>query len=141
VLSVGKVLFVPRPDAAEQAAIKMRVEQKKLGKKSGEGFYVWRNDRADKPPTAGRKAPDDLQDRLLLALVNEAVAVLREHVVEDADLVDAGVIFGAGFAPFRGGPLQYARERGIDTVIARLETLRRIHGERFKPDVGWQLLR
>ena len=59
----------------------------------------------------------------MLPLVNEAVAVLREHIVEDADLVDAGVIFGAGFAPFRGGPIQYARTRGVDAIVARLEEL------------------
>ena len=77
----------------------------------------------------------------MLPLVNEAVAVLRENIVEDADLVDAGVIFGAGFAPFRGGPIQYARARGVDAIVARLEELGRTHGERFAPDAGWQLLR
>ena len=77
----------------------------------------------------------------MLPLINEAVAVLREHIVEDADLIDAGVIFGAGFAPFRGGPIQYARTRGTDAILARLEELRTVHGERFAPDAGWQLLR
>ena len=48
----------------------------------------------------------------MLPLINEAVAVLRERIVEDADLIDAGVIFGAGFAPFRGGPLHYAQQKG-----------------------------
>ena len=76
----------------------------------------------------------------MLPLVNEAVAVLRERVVEDADLVDAGVIFGAGFAPFRGGPIQYARSRGIDVVLARLRELERRYGDRFAADAGWQLL-
>ena len=57
--------------------------------------------------------PADLEDRMVLPMLNEAVAVLREGVVEDADLLDAGAIFGTGFAPFRGGPLQYARERGV----------------------------
>jgi 3-hydroxyacyl-CoA dehydrogenase / enoyl-CoA hydratase / 3-hydroxybutyryl-CoA epimerase len=67
--------------------------------------------------------------------------VLREKVVEDADLVDAGVIFGAGFAPFRGGPLQYARERGVDAVIARLKELQQSHDDRFAPDPGWDAVR
>ena len=52
----------------------------------------------------------------------------------DADLVDAGVIFGSGFAPFRGGPLTYARKRGVDAVVTRLEELARTHGARFTPD-------
>lgn len=139
IMSVGKVFFAS-PDVPVPAVLKRLHEQKKFGKKTGEGFYVWQNDKPQKPAFKGSQAPD-LQDRLLLALVNEAVAVLREHIVDDADLVDAGVIFGAGFAPFRGGPLQYARSRGIDAVVARLEELRKVHGERFAPDAGWQLLR
>ena len=75
---------------------------------------------------------------MLLALVNESVACLREGVIEDADLLDAGAIFATGFAPFRGGPLQYARARGVANVTARLEELSRRYGERFRPDAGWQ---
>jgi 3-hydroxyacyl-CoA dehydrogenase / enoyl-CoA hydratase / 3-hydroxybutyryl-CoA epimerase len=138
VMSVGKVFFQSGTDVPHVLSI--RYEQKKFGKKSGEGFYTWRDDKPQKTPTAA-PAPPDLQDRLLLPLVNEAVAVLRERIVEDADLIDAGVIFGAGFAPFRGGPIQYARTRGVDAILARLEELRAVHGEHFAPDAGWQLLR
>jgi 3-hydroxyacyl-CoA dehydrogenase/enoyl-CoA hydratase/3-hydroxybutyryl-CoA epimerase len=138
VMSVGKVFF--QSGAQVPHVLSIRYEQKKFGKKSGEGFYVWRDDKPQKPPSAA-PAPPDLQDRLLLPLINEAVAVLREHIVEDADLIDAGVIFGAGFAPFRGGPIQYARTRGVAEILARLEELRSVHGERFAPDAGWQLLR
>jgi 3-hydroxyacyl-CoA dehydrogenase/enoyl-CoA hydratase/3-hydroxybutyryl-CoA epimerase len=84
---------------------------------------------------ARRPAPEDLADRLILALVNECVACLREQVVADADLIDAGVIFGTGFAPFRGGPLSYARARGIDACVARLRRSPR-YGARFRPDAG-----
>ncbi len=138
VMSVGKVFFASGAEVPH--VLSMRHQQKKFGKKSGEGFYVWSNDKPQKPPSAA-PAPPDLQDRLMLPLINEAVAVLREHIVEDADLIDAGVIFGAGFAPFRGGPIQYARTRGVDAILARLEELRSVHGERFAPDAGWQLLR
>jgi 3-hydroxyacyl-CoA dehydrogenase / enoyl-CoA hydratase / 3-hydroxybutyryl-CoA epimerase len=138
VMSVGKVFFAS--GAQVPHVLSIRHQQKKFGKKSGEGFYVWRDDKPQKPPSAA-PAPPDLQDRLMLPLINEAVAVLREHIVEDADLIDAGVIFGAGFAPFRGGPIQYARTRGVDAILARLEELRSVHGERFAPDAGWQLLR
>jgi len=72
--------------------------------------------------------------------LNEAVACLREGVVEDADLLDAGMIFGTGFAPFRGGPLHYARARGPAAIVARLEQLAATHGPRFRPDVGWRSL-
>jgi 3-hydroxyacyl-CoA dehydrogenase/enoyl-CoA hydratase/3-hydroxybutyryl-CoA epimerase len=88
------------------------------------------------PPTARRSA-----DRLILALANECAAALREGIVEDADLVDAGVIFGSGFAPFRGGPLTYARKRGIDDVVSRLEVVTKAYGSRFTPDTGWASLR
>jgi 3-hydroxyacyl-CoA dehydrogenase/enoyl-CoA hydratase/3-hydroxybutyryl-CoA epimerase len=138
VMSVGKVFF--QSGAQVPHVLSIRYQQKKFGKKSGEGFYVWQNDKPQKPPSAA-PSPPDLQDRLLLPLLNEAVAVLREHLVEDADLIDAGVIFGAGFAPFRGGPIQYARTRGVDEILARLEELRTVHGDRFAPDAGWQLLR
>ena len=63
------------------------------------------------------------------------------RLVADADLVDAGVIFGTGFAPFRGGPLHYAREIGIDRVEARLQELAEQLGPRFRPSPGWALLR
>jgi 3-hydroxyacyl-CoA dehydrogenase / enoyl-CoA hydratase / 3-hydroxybutyryl-CoA epimerase len=139
VMSVGKVFF--QSGAEVPHVLSTRYEQKRFGKKTGEGFYVWRDDKAQKPSPAGKQMPADLQDRLLLPLINEAVAVLREGIVEDADLVDAGVIFGAGFAPFRGGPIRYARTRGVDEIVARLEELRSVHGERFTPDAGWQLLR
>jgi 3-hydroxyacyl-CoA dehydrogenase / enoyl-CoA hydratase / 3-hydroxybutyryl-CoA epimerase len=70
-------------------------------------------------------------------MLNEAVAALREGVIEDADLLDAGAIFATGFAPFRGGPLQYAKTRGVGEVTRRLEELAQRYGERFRPDAGW----
>ncbi len=110
-----------------------------LGRKSGRGYYEWRDGKPVKPQTAGR-APDDLEDRLVLQYLNEAVACLREGIIEDADLLDAGMIFGTGFAPFRGGPLHYARARGTTSIVARLEQLAATHGPRFRPDAGWALL-
>jgi 3-hydroxyacyl-CoA dehydrogenase/enoyl-CoA hydratase/3-hydroxybutyryl-CoA epimerase len=60
--------------------------------------------------------------------------------VQEADLADAAVIFGTGFAPFRGGPLAYARARGAAAIVARLAELAARHGPRFAPDAGWALL-
>lgn len=108
-----------------------------LGRKSGQGFYPWSDGKVVRTG-ATAAAPVDLEDRLILPLVNEAVACLREGIVADADLVDAGIIFGTGFAPFRGGPLTYARWRGIDAVVARLSDLSARYGERFAPDAGWK---
>ena len=136
-LHVGRVLAGALQRRVPEILIK-RVEQKKLGRKSGEGFYVWRDGKPVKPESAQFAMPADLTDRLILPMLNEAVACLREGVIEDADLLDAGAIFATGFAPFRGGPLHYARERGIADVTARLEELARRYGERFRPDPGWQ---
>jgi 3-hydroxyacyl-CoA dehydrogenase/enoyl-CoA hydratase/3-hydroxybutyryl-CoA epimerase len=113
------------------------IAQKKLGRKSGAGFYVWRDGKAVKRSAGGAQAPADLTDRMVLVMLNEAVACLREKVVESADLLDAAVIFGTGFAPFRGGPLRYARRRGIAAIVARLNELQSRYGKRFAPDAGW----
>jgi len=94
-----------------------------------------------RPELEWGSAKPAVQDRLVYALLNEAAACLHEGIVADPDLVDAGVIFGTGFAPFRGGPLHYAREIGIDRVEARLQELAEQHGQRFKPSPGWALLR
>jgi 3-hydroxyacyl-CoA dehydrogenase/enoyl-CoA hydratase/3-hydroxybutyryl-CoA epimerase len=136
-LHVGRILASAFGRAAPEAVAPL-VAAGKLGKKTGQGLYQWREGKAVKPAIPdGYKAPDDLEDRLLLALVNESMAVLHEGVVADADLIDAGVIFGSGFAPFRGGPLRYAQERGVARVVARLEALAARHGARFTPDAGW----
>jgi 3-hydroxyacyl-CoA dehydrogenase/enoyl-CoA hydratase/3-hydroxybutyryl-CoA epimerase len=81
-----------------------------------------------------------MTDRLILPIVNTVAACLREGVVADADLLDAAMIFATGFAPFRGGPAQYARTRGIDEIRARLEDLAAKHGPRFAPDPGLDAL-
>ena len=116
--------------------LRERVAAKKLGRKSGEGFYVWQDGKPVRADTTAA-APADLGDRLILALVNESAACLREQVVADADLLDAGVVFGTGFAPFRGGPLHYARTRGVAAVVARLKEFEQRYGARFRPDAGW----
>ncbi|UOF13196.1 3-hydroxyacyl-CoA dehydrogenase NAD-binding domain-containing protein [Lysobacter capsici] len=114
------------------------VEPGKRGKKDGQGLYKWENGRAQKLELPkDYKAPTDLEDRLILPLINEAVACLHDGVVSDGDLLDAGVIFGTGFAPFRGGPIQYVRETGVENVLARLQQLQARYGDRFAPRPGW----
>jgi len=114
------------------------VEQGKRGKKDGQGLYKWENGRAQKPDVpANDEVLADLEDRLILPLLNEAVACLHDGVVADADLLDAGVIFGTGFAPFRGGPIQYIRATGADALVERLKVLQQRYGDRFAPRPGW----
>jgi len=135
-LHVSKVLGAAMNRPVPQKLADM-VESGHLGRKSGEGFYRWENGKAVKPGTGRSGAAEDIQDRLILPMVNEAVACLHDGVVADDDLLDAGVIFGTGFAPFRGGPINYARERGIDEVVARLNDFTQRYGERFTPHEGF----
>ncbi|HUG99209.1 MAG TPA: 3-hydroxyacyl-CoA dehydrogenase NAD-binding domain-containing protein [Gammaproteobacteria bacterium] len=130
---LGTAYGIPVPDRLVEM-----VDKKRLGRKTGRGFYDWKDGKAVKPSAKDEKVPQDLADRLLLPMVNEAVAVWRDGVVEDLDLLDAGIIFGTGFAPFRGGPIHFARARGIAEVVAALKRLEERYGERFAPDAGWQ---
>jgi 3-hydroxyacyl-CoA dehydrogenase/enoyl-CoA hydratase/3-hydroxybutyryl-CoA epimerase len=117
--------------------IESLVAAKQLGRKSGQGYYRWVDGKAVKQPVDEAAVPAELTDRLILTMVNECVAALRLGLVADADLVDAGVVFGAGFAPFRGGPLNWARAEGVAALRGRLERLVLQHGSRFEPDPGW----
>jgi 3-hydroxyacyl-CoA dehydrogenase/enoyl-CoA hydratase/3-hydroxybutyryl-CoA epimerase len=102
-LAVGRMLA---KGAAVPRTLAERVDAGRLGKKSGQGYYLWKDGKAQKG-AAG--VPDaGLTSRLIDPMVAEARAALAEGIVADADLVDAGAIFGTGFAPFRGGPLHYA---------------------------------
>jgi 3-hydroxyacyl-CoA dehydrogenase/enoyl-CoA hydratase/3-hydroxybutyryl-CoA epimerase len=135
VLHVSKILRTEMEGAAVEQ-LSALIEQGHLGRKSGQGFYAWQDGKAQKT-VGGERPPADAQDRLILSMVNEAVACLADGVVSEADLLDAGVIFGTGFAPFRGGPINYARERGMGEVITKLRALSAAHGHRFEPHPGW----
>jgi len=114
------------------------VKQKKLGAKTGTGFYSYKNGKAVYEGAEDTiDTPGDLADRLIFRLLNESVACVREQIVEDADLLDAGVIFGTGFAPFRGGPMNYIYSRGVEQEQQRLQQLEQLYGEQFSPDSGW----
>jgi 3-hydroxyacyl-CoA dehydrogenase/enoyl-CoA hydratase/3-hydroxybutyryl-CoA epimerase len=138
ILHVGEIITrdLKRETPPMTDKLQALVAARKLGRKSGSGFYEWVDGKAQKPAATGT-APAALADRLLLPLINECVACLREGVVADADLLDAGVVYGTGFAPFRGGPLFYVRQRGVAAVRAALAELAVRHGSRFAPDAGW----
>ncbi len=115
----------------------------RLGRKSGRGFYVHRGrKRTPDPEVRGllglqreRKVPstDPLTMRMALAMVNEAAHCLEEQVAADAGTIDVAMVFGAGFPPFRGGPLRWADRQGLAKVEGRLRSLRAEKGERFSP--------
>jgi len=133
---VGKVLAdafnLPVSDR-----LQYKLNQDELGRKSGQGFYLWKNGKMSKQNKPKSLVDKQVQDRLVLSLVNETVKCLEEGLVADADLLDAGVIFGTGFAPFRGGPIQYARTSGPIQLRDRLSELQAKCGERFKASSGW----
>ena len=85
----------------------------KLGKKSGQGFYTWVDGKAQKSGVgAGGTANPELAQRMLKPLLDATQRLVREGVVADAELADAGVIFGTGFAPYTGGPMNYVANKG-----------------------------
>ena len=135
-LAVGKELA--KPGGPEPKKIQQLVAEKKLGKKTGEGFYKWVNGRPQKANGSGTVDLAPLWMRMTLPAVNEAVACVREGIVADADLCDAGVIFGTGFAPHRGGPINYLRSAGKEKLLAEMQHLEQQHGARFAADAGWQ---
>lgn len=120
------------------AALKRLVEKGDLGKKTGRGFYSYRKGKPVKAK-AGNAAPSvDLQDRLILPLLDTCIACWREKIVDDADLLDAGLIFGAGFAPFRGGPIHYLQSGDADALHRKWVKIVEKSGTRTEPDPGWQ---
>ncbi|HEX9301957.1 MAG TPA: 3-hydroxyacyl-CoA dehydrogenase NAD-binding domain-containing protein [Casimicrobiaceae bacterium] len=112
-VAVGKMLA---PNAEPPKKLAELVAAGHLGRKTKRGFYDWSTGKAAKQ-SAGA-VPAGLADRLIGPFVAEAKAALAERIVADADLVDAGAIFGTGFAPFRGGPLHYAAGGGETAGLA-----------------------
>src|SRR6195952_4453574 len=122
------------------AWLREKVAKGELGRKTGKGFYVWKDGKADKTALSAttEKPTDEMIDRLVLPMSNVCVASLRERIVDNPDTVDGAMIFGTGYAPFRGGPLNYARARGPENVVAALRALAQKFGDRFAPDAGWE---
>jgi len=99
----------------EAALLQEKVHAGELGKKSGKGFYTWEKGkpkRADKD--TGQYALEEITESLMQPYFEACEAALADGIVEDADVLDAGMIFGTGFAPFRGGPLYYLKQKGAN---------------------------
>ncbi|MBI5612400.1 MAG: enoyl-CoA hydratase/isomerase family protein [Gammaproteobacteria bacterium] len=135
-LSVAEELSGPL-GVAVPTGLRDMVGRGDLGKKTGRGFY--RYDKRGRPrPLKGEAAGVPIAERLILRMLNEAKACLREGVVADPDAVDAGMVYGTGFAPFLGGPMRYAEALGAAGVRESLTHLAGEYGARFKPDIGWR---
>jgi len=133
-LILSKALGMPMP-----SVLSKMIDEKRLGVKSGKGFYTYNKGKPvyGKKKTRSPLTEKEVQDRMILRLLNECVACIREGIVDSAALLDAGMIFGTGFAPFSGGPMHYLEDRGISETNRELELHEQKYGDRFKPDAGW----
>ncbi len=135
----GEIL--KRDDATVKALKKIdtMVNNGNLGMKSGQGFYTYKNGKIISEKSRESVASLDIEKRLFARFFNECVACMNESVVSSRDFLDAGMIFGTGFAPFRGGPMHYL-ETHYDDVYGDLLSFSKKYGERFIPHSGWESL-
>jgi 3-hydroxyacyl-CoA dehydrogenase/enoyl-CoA hydratase/3-hydroxybutyryl-CoA epimerase len=114
------------------------------GKKNGKGFYRYKGRKRGGPddsvyrkitPAAGggKIGAEEIVDRAVLLMLKEAVLCLEEKIIDRPDLLDAALIFGIGFPPFRGGLLRYADKVGIQDIVEKLDAFTKKYGERFSP--------
>jgi 3-hydroxyacyl-CoA dehydrogenase/enoyl-CoA hydratase/3-hydroxybutyryl-CoA epimerase len=127
---------------AESDMLEKMVQDKRLGKKSGLGFYKYEGKKRISDPsiqsyiTINRKtelSQEDLINRMVYPMINEAARCLDEKIAARPQDVDLGMIFGTGFAPFRGGLLSFADDEDISKVYETLQSLSESGNGRFKP--------
>jgi len=116
------------------------IDKGHLGKKTGQGFYEWQQGKAVKA-AASSANETEICRRLVYAFMNECVACLHDGIVADADALDLGMIFGTGFAPFRGGPMGHIQALGVPEILKNYQTLSEQYGPRFKPSEGWAAIK
>jgi 3-hydroxyacyl-CoA dehydrogenase/enoyl-CoA hydratase/3-hydroxybutyryl-CoA epimerase len=116
-----------------------------FGKKNGKGFYRYRGRMrgAPDPSVYGKITPSDgprkkltaeeIVDRAVLLMIKEAALCLEEGIIDRPDHLDATLLFGIGFPPFRGGLLRYAKDVGAKTIVEKLDAFAQKYGERFSP--------
>lgn len=120
------------------------IEKGWLGKKAGQGFYTY--DGKKKTINNEVKAyvkefaqqdlglkEKDIQDRIVSRFVNEAVKCLEDEIIADPVVGDIGLVFGTGFAPFRGGPFRYIDTQGVDNYVGMMNDLADKYGPQFEP--------
>jgi 3-hydroxyacyl-CoA dehydrogenase/enoyl-CoA hydratase/3-hydroxybutyryl-CoA epimerase len=151
---VAKILYKDLGERSKPSDALDRIlsekDSKRLGRKSGLGLYTWdkAGGRRQSPdteninkllyanasvPRAPEHTPESLVRRQIFPMINEAAVILQEGLTAGPAQVDLAMIFGTGFAPFRGGLCRYADSVGLDKVVAELERLSDIHGARFAP--------
>lgn len=140
-LSVGNILLQEYGGEQIPQRLQELVDGGHLGVKTGRGFYAhYKGNTLKQDPPKNYRAPADIAGRLIFRLLDEAVACLQDGIVENADYLDAGVIFATGFAPFRGGPLHHIKTTGCKQLYQAMMDLEIRHGYRFHPSAGWNSL-
>ena len=148
----GKVIHVMHAalgDRMSEPPLMASIEKLKLlGKKGGRGIYLYEEKKKKGKAKGSIVNPDvqaaitapvkkiqrsQIQDRLVLLMLNEAVRLLEEGVVEDPAQLDLALIFGTGFPPFEGGILRYADSQGVRTIFDKMALLAKVEGERYMP--------
>jgi 3-hydroxyacyl-CoA dehydrogenase/enoyl-CoA hydratase/3-hydroxybutyryl-CoA epimerase len=122
------------------------LEKKRLGKKSGSGFYLYSGpEKKEKvldsgiyellgiSPVPGKIQKQEMVERCVFGMINEAARCLQEKIVSSPEDVDLGMIMGTGFPPFRGGLLRYADSIGLAKIVSALEGYASRYGMRFSP--------
>ena len=117
------------------------IKENNLGKKTGSGFYQYKKGKPIKNLKADLGDQTMIQNRLVFRLLNEAAACIDEQIVDNKDLLDAGIVFGTGFAPFRGGPLNYSLQTSVDDITQTMTEYGAQFGDRFNPVKGWELIK
>jgi 3-hydroxyacyl-CoA dehydrogenase/enoyl-CoA hydratase/3-hydroxybutyryl-CoA epimerase len=141
---VGKILHAAFGERmAPPAALHDVVAAGRLGRKNRKGFYTYdgKEKRVDEsvydllPGGRGRKAvpADEIRERVVLQMVNEAILCLGEGILRSPRDGDVGAVFGLGWPPFLGGPFRWADAMGAKALLERIQRLRERHGERFAP--------
>ncbi|MQA89577.1 MAG: fatty acid oxidation complex subunit alpha FadJ [Gemmatimonas sp.] len=140
----GQVLAAAFAERLQPGSVLTRLlEDDRKGRKNGRGFYKYDDGKKAGPdesvyaligsPPARSVPPEEIQERLALGMINEAVRTLEDGVLRSARDGDVGAVFGIGFPPVRGGPFWYLDETGAARVVDRLRALEAVHGARFEP--------
>jgi 3-hydroxyacyl-CoA dehydrogenase/enoyl-CoA hydratase/3-hydroxybutyryl-CoA epimerase len=144
-VKAGEVLRAAFPERMRAAGDEALAAAGRLGRKSGRGFYDYRDGKRASPSarayeilgvTPGKTSPvpaEEIETRLVFSMINEAAFCLAEELVRSASKLDLAMIFGTGFPPFRGGLLRHADSLGAARVLATLEDLASRLGTRFLP--------
>lgn len=136
-----------RMTGGDTSLMKKMVEKGWLGKKSGQGFYTYGKTKSSKKTInpevqayikefATRDLNLDekeIQDRIISRVVNEAVKCVEDEIIENPLVGDIGMVFGTGFAPFRGGPFRYLDQVGVTNFVDRMNSFADKYGPQFEP--------